>query len=136
MRILIVLLLPVVLAVPLAGAQGDPEYASHVVVVQFAPEVAMANRASTTGLRDFDQRASQYGVHLIARVYPFLDHVEPTPKTRQNLMALRRTYYVRYQANVAPKAVASNLATAPGVVYAEPVLVNRTQAYWERVHPQ
>ncbi len=135
MRILIVLLLPVVLAVPLAGAQGDPEYASHVVVVQFAPEVAMANRASTTGLRDFDQRASQYGVHLIARVYPFLDHVEPTPKTRQNLMALRRTYYVRYQANVAPKAVASNLATAPGVVYAEPVLVNRTQAYWERVHP-
>ncbi len=135
MRILIVLLLPVVLVVPLAAAQGDPEYASHVVVVQFAPEVVMANRTSRTGLRDFDQRASQYGVHLIARVYPFLDHVEPTPKTRQNLMALRRTYYVRYHANVAPKAVASNLATAPGVVYAEPVLVNRTQAYWERVHP-
>ena len=136
-RSLTVLLLSVVLVTPLAAAQDSPEYASDVVVVQFAPEVVMANKTSTAGLQEFDRRAARYDVHLIERVYPFLDHVEPTPKTRRNLLALRNTYYVRYAASAAPKQVAGDLAAAPGVVYAEPVLVNRTQTLdsWERVDP-
>ena len=108
-----------------------------MVVVQFAPDVFVANKFGTTGLEEFDRRATRYGVHLIERVYPFLDHIEPTPKTRRNLMALRRTYYVRYHASAAPEQVAGDLAAVSGVVYAEPVLVNRTHAhaFGQRVDP-
>ena len=136
-RSMTALLLSLVLVVPLAAAQDRPEYADHVVVVQFAPDVFIANKSGATGLQDFDRRAAQYGVYLIERVYPFLDHVQPTPKTRRNLMALRRTYYVRYHASALPEQVAGDLAAAPGVVYAEPVLVNRTQALdtWGRADP-
>ena len=129
------MLLSLALVVPLAAAQDSPEYEDHVVVVQFAPEVFIANKSGTTGLQEFDRRADRYGVYLIERVYPFLDYVEPTPKTRRNLMALRRTYYVRYHASAAPEQVAGDLAAAPGVVYAEPVLVNRTQTFGQRVDP-
>ena len=128
-------LLSAFLLVPLVAAQDDPEYRPHVVVVQFAPEAAIINKASTTGLEEFDRRAARYGVHIIERVYPFLDHVEPTPKTRRNLMALRRTYYVRYNAGAAPRVVAKDLGVAPGVVYAEPALVNRTSFNWVRADP-
>ena len=133
-RSITALLLSLALVVPLAAAQNrpEPEYQDHVVVVQFAPDVLVANKTGTTGLEEFDRRATRYGVYLIERVYPFLDHVEPMPKTRRNLMALRRTYYVRYQASASPEQVAGDLATAPGVVYAEPVLVNRTQASYIR----
>ena len=130
--------LPLVLALlaTAALAQEEPAYKAGVVVVQFAPEVSIANKAAHAGLQDFDQRAAGYGVHLIARVYPFLDHVQPTPKTRRNLLALRRTYYVRYTADALPKEVAAGLASAPGVVYAEPVPINRTQAdRGQRVDP-
>ncbi len=120
---------------PVVKEQDRPEYVPRVVVVQFAPEVFVVNKTSATGLQEFDRRAGQYGVYLIERVYPFLDYVEPTPKTRRNLMALRRTYYVRYSAGAAPKQVAGDLAAAPGVAYAEPVPVNRTQAHWKRVDP-
>ena len=88
----------------------------------------MQNKANTTGLQDFDRIAAPYSVHTIERVYPFLDHVEPMPQTRRNLLALRRTYYVRYHADVASKPVAKTLTSVPGVVYAEPVPVNRTFA--------
>ena len=124
-----------VFMVPVVAAQDTPEYVPNVVVVQFAPGVVLANKASTSGLQEFDQRATRFGMQVIERAYPFLDHVEPTPKTRRNLLALRRTFYVRYSADAAPKQVAGDLAGAPGVVYAEPVLVNRTQAHWERVDP-
>ena len=134
-RSMTALLLSLALVVPLAAAQDSPEYEDHVVVVQFAPEVFIANKSGTTGLQEFDRRADRYGVYLIERVYPFLDYVEPTPKTRRNLMALRRTYYVRYHASAAPEQVAGDLAAAPGVVYAEPVLVNRTQTFGQRVDP-
>ena len=86
------------------------------------------NKSNTTGLQDFDRIAAPYRVHTIERVYPFLDHVEPTPETRSNLLALRRTYYVRYHADVAPRSIAKTLSSVPGVVYAEPVPVNRTFA--------
>ena len=134
-RGLITLLASIALMVPFTAAQPQPEYVRNVVVVQFAPEVAIANKVAATGLQEFNRKATRYGVHLIERVYPFLDHVEPTPKTRRNLMALRRTYYVRYGASTAGQDVAEDLATAPSVVYSEPVPVNRTQAYWERVDP-
>ena len=130
-------LLSVALVEPKAEAQQRPEYVSNVVVVQFAPGVVIANKARASGLQDFDRRATRYGVHLIERVYPFLDHVEPTPKMRRNLLALRRTHYVRYNANTLPVQVAEDLAAAASVVYAEPLLVYRTQALgtWERVDP-
>ncbi len=138
-RSMTALLLSLVLVAPLAAAQDrpEPEYADHVVVVQFASDVFIANKSGATGLGDFDRRADRYEVYLIERVYPFLDHVQPTPKTRRNLMALRRTYYVRYRARADPEQVAGDLAAAPGVVYAEPVLVNRTQASHirERIDP-
>ena len=124
-----------VFMVPVVAAQDTPEYVPNVVVVQFAPGVVLANKASTSGMQEFDQRAARYGMHLIERVYPFLDHVEPTPKMRRNLLALCRTFYVRYSADAAPNQVADDLSDAPGVVYAEPMLVNRTQAHGEREDP-
>ncbi|MCY4558826.1 MAG: S8 family serine peptidase, partial [Chloroflexi bacterium] len=124
------------LLAPTALAQEEPAYKAGVVVVQFSPEVSIPNKAARAGLQDFDRRAAGYGVHLIARVYPFLDHVEPTPKTRRNLLALRRTYCVHYTADALPKEVAADLASMPGVVYAEPVLINRMQAgHGQRVDP-
>ena len=118
-------------------AQNVPEVVPHVVVVQFEAGINLSGKTATTGLQAFDRKAAAYGVHAIERVYPFLDHVDPTPKTRRNLLALRRTYYVRYMADTAPKRVAGDLATVQGVVYAEPVPVNRTQAWGtvKRVDP-
>ena len=115
------LLLSLTLVAPLAAAQDRPEYEDHVVVVQFAPDVLIANKSGATGLQDFDRSAAHYGVYLIERAFPFLDHVQPTPETAQNLAALRRTYYVRYSADEDPRRVAKALAADPGVTYAEPV---------------
>ena len=118
-------------------AQSVPEVVPHVVVVQFEAGIYFPGKTVTTGLQVFDRKAAAYGVHTIERVYPFLDHVEPTPKTRRNLLALRRTYYVRYRADVTPERVSRDLALAPGIVYAEPVPVNRTRGpdRWERINP-
>ena len=118
-------------------AQNVPEVVPHVVVVQFEAGVSLPAKTSTTGLQVFDRRAAAYGVHTIERMYPFLDHVDPTPKTRRNLLAIRRTFYVRYNANVIPELVSSDLSLAPGIVYAEPVPVNRLQGSVrsERIDP-
>ena len=120
-----------------AKAQNAHEVVPHVVVVQFETGVSLPGKISTSGLQAFDSKAAAYGVHTIERMYPFLDHVDPTPKTRRNLLALRRTYYVRYGADVTPERVSRDLALAPGVVYAEPVPVNRTRGpvHWERIDP-
>ena len=126
-RSMTALLLSLALVAPLAAAQDSPEYEDHVVVVQFAPDVFIANKSGTTGLQDFDRRAAYYGVYLIERAFPFLDHVQPTPRTAQNLAALRRTYYVRYSADEDPRRVAKALAAEPGVTYAEPVGLIRYQ---------
>jgi len=93
--------------------------------VQVEPGVTIVEGAAKTGLEAFDRTAARYGVQSIERVFPFLDHVQPTPKTRRNLVALRHTYYVRYSAGDDPERVAEVLASAPGVIYAEPVIVNR-----------
>ena len=118
-------------------AQSVPEVVPHVVVVQFEAGVSLPGKTSTTGLQVFDRKAAGYRVHTIERMYPFLDHVEPTPKTRRNLLALRRTYYVRYSADVTPERVSRDLALAPGIVYAESVPVNRTRepVRRERIDP-
>ena len=92
-------------------------YVQNIVVVQFNPDIAYK-----TDLPEFNDKALGYQVHKIERVYPFLDHVEPTPKTRQNLMALRRTYYVHYHADASPKQVATDLLQLPGVTYSEPLI--------------
>ena len=120
-----------------ALAQSAPEVVPHVVVVQFEAGINLPGKTSTTGLQAFDRKAAEYGVHTIERMYPFLDHVDPTPKTRRNLLALRRMYYVRYSADVTPERVSRDLALAPGIVYVEPVPVNRTTGPvgWERIDP-
>ncbi len=122
-------------AVPLTQAQEPPVYESQVVVVQVEPGVAIVEGAAKTGLEVFDRTAAGYGVHTIERVFPFLDHVRPTPKTERNLAALRRTYYVRYSAGDDPERVAKALASAPGVIYAEPVIINRLLESEVRAEP-
>ena len=109
------------------GQDLNPEYVPGVVAVQFAPEVAHKTGAHT-GLQEFDARAARYEMESLERVYPFLDHVDPTPKTRQNLLALRRTYYVRYRSQASPEQVASDLHLVHGIVYAEPVVISRRDA--------
>ena len=113
---------------PVAIAQEGPQYETGVVVVQFDSTAQIASKASRTGLAGFDRLASKYQVYTIERAYPFLDHVLPTPKTRRNLLALRRTYYVRYHAGQDPVTVAREFSGVSGVVYAEPVVVNRLHA--------
>ena len=125
----LILALAGLLAAPLALAQEQPAYEPHVVVVQFEPGVVIGEGAAKTRLEVFDRTAARYGVHTIERMFPFLDHVQPTPETARNLAALRRTYYVRYSADDDPGDVAKALMDVPGVTYAEPhgvpVLANR-----------
>ena len=97
----------------------------QVVVVQFEAGVRIPAGAAKTGLQVFDSRAAFYQVHEITRSFRFLDYVQPTPKTARNLEALRRTYYVRYSADVEPRRVAKVLGATSGVVYAEPVAIGR-----------
>ena len=120
-----------------ALAQNVPEVVPHVVVVQFEPGIYLPGKTTTTGLQVFDRQAAVYEVHTIERMYPFLDQAEPTPETRSNLMALRRTYYARYDADVIPERVSRDLALAPGIVYAEPVPLSRIRGpvRWERIDP-
>lgn len=119
-RRVLLLVLTGFLAAPLAQAQKQSAYEPQVVVVQFEPDVAVPEGAAKTSLDVFDRMATGYGVYAIERMFPFLDHVQPTPKTAQNLAALRRTYYVRYSADDDPGDVAKVLMTAPGVTYTEP----------------
>ncbi len=124
---LVIVFAPLWIITSIALGQNRVEFVPKVVVVQFDPGVSIAYKSSVTGLEEFDKRASQYQTHLIERTYPFLDHVEPTPKTYRNLMALRRTYYVRYESDATPEHVAKELYSAPGVVYAEPIMVHHIQ---------
>ena len=62
-----------------------------------------------------------------------------SPRPRRVAIYLRCAVpnYVRYHAEVAPQPVAETLASVPGVVYAEPVPVNRTHASgpWTLIDP-
>ena len=105
--------------------EPDPEFREQVVVVQFESDIAIGKGATKANLSGFDRAAERYDVYSIERVYPFLDYVEPTPKTAKNLDALRRTYYVRYKVKTDPAQVSRDFSSEFGVVYAEPVLVLR-----------
>ena len=96
----------------------------QVVVVQFEPGIVIGEQAAKTGLTAFDRTVARYQVEVIERAFPFLDYVEPTPKTAKNLAALRRTYYVRYRTETDPTRVVRALSAVQGILYAEPVLVN------------
>jgi len=102
-----------------------PEFKEQVVVVQFDSDIVIGKGATKTNLSGFDRAAARYDVYKIERAFPFLDYVEPTPKTAENLDALRRTYYVRYRAQADPRRVSRDFSSEIGVVYAEPVLVFR-----------
>ncbi len=124
LRILAIFLMLSPFAGYVSWGQNLSRYVSGVVVVQFAPEVNYKTGLHT-GLQEFDHKTARYEVYSIERAYPFLDHVAPTPKTRQNLLALRRTYYVRYHSDAVPEQVAVGLESTQGVVYAEPLEINR-----------
>ena len=112
--------------VPLFAIAQDlvPEFRDQVVVVQFAPDVIDAN--GKTDHAGINQLFSRFEVLTVEPVYPILDHVEPTPKTRHNLLSLRRTYYVHYGVHDDPLDISHEFSQEKGVVYAEPVLIHRT----------
>ena len=105
--------------------EEQPVFEPRVVVVQFEPGIAIGAGAAKTGLAAFDRTVARYQVEVIERAFPFLDYVEPTPKTAKNLAALRRTYYIRYRTETDPERVARALSSVRGVVYAEPVPIHR-----------
>ncbi len=117
-----------------SAQERKPDFMDHVVVVQFAPGIPIGETAAKTNLSGFDRKAARYDVYRIERVYPFLDYVEPTPETAEDLAALRDTYYVRYRADENPIQVSEDFALAQHVIYSEPVLrmrryeSSRTQA--------
>ncbi len=113
------------LYLPQANAQQPAAYQSGMVVVQFDSTRHITAKLNWRGLEGLVRIASRYEIYEIERVYPFLDHVEPTPVLWKNLMALRRTYYVRYHSDADPVAVSVSLLNVAGVVYAEPVPINR-----------
>ena len=106
-------------------AQRAPEFQSGVIVVQFDTTMQMIGKSHPTGLKAFDELAAFHEVYLIERVYPFLDHVTPTPATRKNLLALCRTYYVRYHGDTDPVRVSDSFSSVSGVTYAEPLVIHQ-----------
>ena len=124
-RAVFLVLISVVVVRVVLAQEEQPVFESRVVVVQFEPGVVLGERAAKTGLTAFDRVVASYQMEVIERAFPFLDYVEPTPKTAKNLAALRRTYYVRYRTETDPEHVARVLSAVPGVVYVEPVFVNR-----------
>ncbi len=113
---------------PISFAQTVPELQSGVIIVQFDSTMQIREKSTKTGLAAFDQMVSEYQIYEIERIYPFLDHVTPTPSIRKNLLALQRTYYVRYHAQVTPQKVSERFSSIQGVVYAEPLIINRLHA--------
>ena len=124
-RALFLVLISVVFVRVVLAQKQQPAFEPQVVVVQFEPGIVIGKRAAKTGLTAFDRTVARYQVDVIERAFPFLDYVEPTPKTAKNLAALRRTYYVRYRTPTDPEYVARVLSAVQGVVYVQPVLVNR-----------
>ena len=124
-RALFLVLISVVFVHVVLAQEEQPVFEPQVVVVQFEPGIVTGAGAAKTGLTAFDRTVARYQVEVMERAFPFLDYVEPTPKTAKNLAALRRTYYVRYRTETNPEHVSKVLSAVQGVVYAEPVLVNR-----------
>ena len=115
--------------------ESDNGYASQVIVIQFEPNIFLGHEVAKTGLAGFDEKASQYGVYSIQRMYPFLDYAEPTVTTAKNLSALQRTYYVHYHADITPDHLALDFMNEDGVTYAEPVHLHQTSDFVEVEEP-
>ncbi len=110
-------------ATSIVAQEVQPKFKSKVVVVQFDSDVIVGkNRTDNSGI---DQLFSEYGVYNIEPVYPVLEYVEPTPKTRHNILHLRRTYYVHYNAKENPIKVSGVFSLHEDIVYAEPVLIHQ-----------
>jgi len=105
------------------------------VIVQFEPGVLVSEGSAKTGLSGFDHRALKYKVHSITRVYPFLDFMESNETIVKNLSALRRTYYVRYEADMSPEQVARDLMQEDEVTYAEPEQINEFNGFIQYEEP-
>ncbi len=110
-------------------------YEPQVVIVQFEEGVLISEGLAMTGSVAFNIKADQYQVHSMTRMYPFLDHLEPTDKISDNLEALRRTYYLRYDEDVIPEHIARDLMKDIDVTYAEPVLMNHADLLIQRDEP-
>jgi len=100
-----------------------PEFKNQVVVVQFASDVIVAQ--GKTDHSRINRLFSKFEVHSVEPVYPILDHIEPTPKTRHNIVSLRHTYYIHYEIQEDPLNISHEFSREQGVVYAEPVLIHR-----------
>jgi len=121
---------------PIVWAQdSESMYRDQMIVVQFDQESIAGISKTSSGLSGFDLRAADIGVYSIDRMYPFLDYVQPSPKTEDNILALRRTYYVHYSAPIDPYQVAQELAEEQGVTYAEHVPIYRFQDDIQQEHP-
>ena len=120
-RISLLVAVSIIWATSTVFAQEKTEYIPRTVIVQFDTDVAVYKTGSTS-LQEFDRKASRHKVYQMERAFPFLDHVVPTAKTRRNLLALRRTYFVRYHADTSPEQVADELNRVPDVIYSEPAV--------------
>ena len=100
----------------------DVHYVTGIVTIQFESGV---NHKS--GINNFNQIIDEYDIYSIERSYPFLDLIKATSETEENLFALRRSYTVKYHANVIPENVANHLSMTDGIRYAEPVALLKTE---------
>jgi len=122
------LLIVLLSAVPchVFGQVYESGYEPQVIIIQFEPGTWIPEGFTKTGRTTFDQKVHRYHVKSITRMYPFLDFVEPNEKIAENLIALRHTYYLRYDADVIPERVARDFMKEAYVTYAEPVLNNHS----------
>ena len=133
---IVLFVLPFTVPLHLSLAQElRARFRPRIVVVQFEEDTAIGEETVKTNLAKFNHTGARHGVYRIERVFPFLDYVDPTPRTAKNLFALRRTYYVHYGAQTDPEQVSRELSLSSGVVYAEPVPVNRIYRSVVRADP-
>ncbi|MCY4171171.1 MAG: S8 family serine peptidase [Bacteroidetes bacterium] len=109
---------------PALSQEAPNIFEPHFVTVQFERGIQIESGATKTDLFELNDFHETYQVRRIERAFPFLDFVTPTPKTAQNLDALRRTYYVHFGVDADPSQAASDLTDLPGVVFAEPLIIH------------
>ena len=97
----------------------DLAIAGHLYIQFASADVAVAG--AKTGIDAFDRQAEKYSVTAIEKAFPSLDIIAMHRPLLPSAEALRRVYLVQYARPHIPALVAQDLATAPGVDYAEPV---------------
>jgi len=134
---LLLLVVPVIaLCTSIVWAQdSESVYRDQMIVVQFDHEIISGNSKASSGLLSFDTKATHYGVYSIERMFPFLDDIQHSPETKENILALSRTYYVLYSAPIDPYQVAQEFSKVYGVTYAEHVPIYHFQGDVTQEHP-